>query len=42
MESIVPAGMFLQIKKAQGMLDPELHCYRRQIRGEQKNADTLV
>lgn len=41
-ESAIPAGMFMQIKKAQGLLDGELHCYRRQIRGEQKNADTLV
>jgi hypothetical protein len=42
MESIVPAGMFMQIKKAQGLLDPELHCYRRTIQGEQKNADMVV
>jgi hypothetical protein len=34
--------MFMQIEKAKGLLDSELHCYRRQIRGEQKNADTLV
>ena len=41
-ESLVPAGMFMQIKKAQGMLDKELHCYRRMIGGIQKNADTFV
>lgn len=41
-ESAVPAGMFMQIKKSQGLLDAELHCYRRFIRGEYKNTDVLV
>lgn len=41
-ESAVPAGMFMQEKKAQGLIDPDLHCYLRQVRGEQKNRDTVV
>jgi hypothetical protein len=41
-ESIRPAGMFMKMHKAEGLLDSELHCYRRQIRGRQKNADVLV
>jgi hypothetical protein len=41
-ESTVPAGMFMKSKQAQGLLDPDLHCYWRSVRGEQKNADMLV
>jgi hypothetical protein len=41
-ESLVPAGMFMQLKKAPGFFDPELHCYRRILRGKYRNIDTLV
>ena len=41
-ESVVPAGMHMNMKKHQGILDGELHSYRRRIAGEQKNADILV
>jgi hypothetical protein len=41
-ESAVPAGMFMQIKKAQGLINADLHCYRGTIRGEYKNTDVLV
>jgi len=41
-ESARPAGMFLDERKAQGLIERDLHCYRRTITGEQKNADTFV
>jgi hypothetical protein len=41
-ESIQPAGMFMKKDQAQGLLDPNAHCYRREIKGTHKNADILV
>jgi hypothetical protein len=41
-ESARPAGMFLDERKALGLIERDLHCYRRVISGEQKNADTFV
>ncbi len=41
-ESTVPAGMFVKIKPAAGLVEPELHCYRKRIVGNQKNEDTWV
>jgi hypothetical protein len=39
LESTVPAGMFMKMQKVGNMLDAGLHCYRREIRGQQKNED---
>jgi hypothetical protein len=36
------ALQFMKTDKAQGLLDPHLHCYLRKIRGEQKNEDVWV
>jgi hypothetical protein len=41
-ESPQPAGMFMKVDKAEKLIDGELHVYRRRLRGELKNADTLV
>ena len=41
-ESPRPAGMFLKIDKAQGLLEPALHCYRKALVGKLKNEDILV
>jgi len=41
-ESPQPAGMFVKIKAAKGLIDADLHCYRRKLNGELKNEDTLV
>ena len=41
-ESRLPAGMFMNIKQAHGLLDKELHCYQKSVRGEQKNRDLVV
>jgi hypothetical protein len=41
-ESPQPAGMFMKVKKSQGLIDVDLHCYRRKLQGELKNADTFV
>ncbi|HEY2413786.1 MAG TPA: hypothetical protein VGI40_16160 [Pirellulaceae bacterium] len=41
-ESTVPAGMFMNMQKIGDYLDAGLHCYRREIRGRQKNADVWV
>ncbi len=38
-ESTVPAGMFMNMQKAGNYLDANLHCYRREIRGREKNTD---
>jgi hypothetical protein len=42
MESSIPAGMFMKMRKVGDLLDAELHCYRRGIRGQQKNADVWL
>ncbi len=41
-ESPQPAGMFLDKKKAGKLIDAEAHAYKRTIRGQLKNQDTLV
>ncbi len=41
-ESATPAGMFMNLKKTQDLVDGEQHVYRRELRGRLKNADTLV
>lgn len=41
-ESPQPAGMFMKTKQAVGLINAELHCYRRRLRGMLKNVDTLV
>jgi len=41
-ESTQPAGLFMDLKKSQGLLAGDLHVYRRRMRGKLQNADTLV
>jgi hypothetical protein len=41
-ESTQPARFFMKLDKAQGLLDPDAHCYQRGIHGRQKNEDMLV
>jgi hypothetical protein len=41
-ESDIPAGMYMDLKRAQGLLDGESHAYKRELRGKLKNADTVV
>jgi hypothetical protein len=41
-ESPQPAGMFLKVEKAQGLLEADAHVYRMRLRGKRKNEDTLV
>jgi hypothetical protein len=41
-ESAQPAGMFLDVKKSQGLIDANGHVYRRRMRGMLKNEDVLV
>ncbi len=41
-ESTQPARFFMKIDKSEGLLDPDAHCYKRGIRGRQKNEDILV
>ena len=41
-ESELPAGMFMNKDKAKGLIDAEAHVYMTTIRGQKKNADTLV
>ncbi len=42
-ESPQPAKLFMKkIELAQGILEPDGHCYLRQLRGEMKNEDTVV
>jgi hypothetical protein len=41
-ESPQPAGMFMKIPKAQGLLDPNGHCYLQELKGKLKNADIYV
>lgn len=41
-ESRQPAGMFMKMKESQELLDADLHVYRRELRGNLKNEDTLV
>jgi hypothetical protein len=41
-ESAQPAQMFMQIAKAEGLIDPETHCYQKKLHGSLKNQDTLL
>jgi len=41
-ETMQPASMFMDISKCAGLVDAEGHVYKRTIRGEQKNVDTLA
>ena len=41
-ESTQPAGLFMKVKQAQGMLDPDAHCYLLRLRGDRKNQDTVL
>ena len=41
-ESPQPAGMFMDVKKSEGLIAADEHVYRRRIGGRQKNQDTLV
>ena len=41
-ESPQPAGMFMDVKRAKGLIAADDHVYRQPIRGKQKNQDTLV
>ncbi len=42
-ESTQPAGMFMKdIDKAEGIVDPQAHCFRKKLKGMLENKDTLV
>jgi hypothetical protein len=41
-ESPQPAGMFMNVEKAKGLIAADEHVYRLRITGRQKNQDTLV
>ena len=41
-ESTVPAGIHMNMRKVGDMMDGGLHCYRKEIRGRQKNEDVWV
>jgi hypothetical protein len=41
-ESTQPAGLFMKMDKAKGILDKEEHCYRLEIRGRRKNEDKVL
>ena len=41
-ESPQPAGLFMNIEKSLGILEKDGHCYRRELRGNLKNEDTIV
>jgi hypothetical protein len=41
-ESPQPAGLFMKIDKAEGLLLKDAHCYRLRMKGELKNEDVLV
>jgi hypothetical protein len=41
-ESAQPAGMFMKVEKAQGLLDKAKHCYKMRMLGNYKNEDHLV
>jgi hypothetical protein len=41
-ESPQPAGMFMKMNKAQGLIDEARHCYRRGLHGSFKNEDQFV
>lgn len=41
-ESAQPAGLFMKMDKAQGILDEDSHVYLLRLRGNLKNVDTLL
>jgi hypothetical protein len=41
-ESLQPAGLFMKVKKAQGLLEPDEHCYLKELRGQHKNEDVIL
>lgn len=41
-ESAQPARLFMKADRAQGLLEPDEHCYRKELRGNRKNQDILV
>jgi hypothetical protein len=41
-ESTQPAGLFMKIKKAQGLLEPDEHCYLKELRGQHRNEDIVL
>ncbi|HZZ71442.1 MAG TPA: hypothetical protein VFE24_04265 [Pirellulales bacterium] len=41
-ESTQPAGLYMDLKKADGIFAADLHCYRHSIVGMEKNEDWLV
>jgi hypothetical protein len=41
-ESAQPAGLFMKMDKAQGILDEDRHCYLLELHGTLKNVDTLI
>jgi hypothetical protein len=42
LESTQPAGLFMKMDDAQGLLDKDRHCYQLELRGKHKNVDTFV
>ena len=41
-ESPQPAGLFMKVDKAEGLLLKDAHCYRMRMKGNLKNEDVLV
>jgi hypothetical protein len=41
-ESPQPAGLFMKVDKAEGLLNKDGHCYRLRMKGKLKNEDVLV
>jgi hypothetical protein len=41
-ESKQPAGMFMKMNRAKGLLDAKAHCYQKELRGVFKNQDVYV
>ena len=41
-ESVIPAGMYMDLKRAPRLLDGESHVYKQMLRGRLKNQDTVV
>jgi hypothetical protein len=41
-ESRQPVSMFMKVDNAQGLLDANKHCFRKEMRGDLKNEDILV
>ena len=41
-ESTTPAGLFMKMKKAEGLLEPDEHCYLKELRGQHKNDDVVL